>query len=64
MSGSPVFRQGTGQVIGVIWGGHVEENVPHFVFSRAVPVDWTRISTWLGMLDNAKGEFVQADVRY
>ncbi len=82
MSGSPVFRRKTGQVIGAIWGGklvgavvgtvdgpvadgRLMAQIPHFVFSRAVPLDWVRVSTWLSILDNAKGEgLIQADVKY
>jgi hypothetical protein len=62
MSGSPVFRQKTGQVIGVLWGGEPMGGV----ISRAVPIDWVRVSTWLTMLDSTPNDqgLVQGINRY
>jgi hypothetical protein len=60
MSGSPVFRKKTGQVVGVIYGivagafGGVQ--VPHAVLARAVPLDWVRLSAWLSLFDGQEDE--------
>jgi S1-C subfamily serine protease len=47
MSGSPVFRQDTGQVIGLHYAG-----TGHTVVAKSIPVDSVRLPVWIGMLDN------------
>lgn len=55
MSGSPVFRRKTGQVIGLIYGGITQKvgtaSVDHAVLARAVPLDWVRLNAWLQLFD-------------
>jgi hypothetical protein len=58
MSGSPVFWQETGTVVGVVYATHES------VVGRAVPIDMVRVTAWADMLDNGKTEIVQGTISY
>jgi Trypsin-like peptidase domain len=63
MSGSPVFRQQTGEVIGVHYAGYPAP-VSHTVIARAVPLDSIRVAAFCEMLDRGKNEIVEGQIRY
>jgi hypothetical protein len=58
MSGSPVFWQQTGTVVGVVYSTHES------VVGRAVPIDAVRVAGWAKMLDEGQTEIVVGEIRY
>jgi hypothetical protein len=60
MSGAPIFRVESGQVIGMLWGG----DAPNAIVCHGVPLDEFRLSAWLPVLDRTEGGAVEVEVRY
>jgi len=58
MSGSPVFWQQSGTVVGVVYGTH------ETVVGHAVPIDSIRVTAWCGMIDSGKTDLVEAQIKY
>jgi hypothetical protein len=61
MSGSAVFRQRSGEVIGLHCRGKYQKvgdvGVPHSIVSWAIPIDRVRVAKWLEALDSGNESF-------